>query len=278
MKKIKIGLIQSRVLENKEENVKNAINNIKEVSKKGANIVMLPEMFNCPYTTENFPIYAEEKGHTWKALSKAARDNNVYLIGGSIPELNEDKVYNTSYIFDKNGEELGKHRKVHLFDIEVEGGQCFKESDTLTAGDNVTVVDTEYGKIGIVICYDFRFPEICRLMVQEGAKFIFVPAAFNMTTGPAHWEILFRTRALDNQVYTVGCAPARDYDGCYTSYGNSIIVSPWGDIVSKLDEKEQNLVQEIDLDKIVKVRNELPMLKHIRHDMYKLKNERNELK
>ena len=102
------------------------------------------------------------------------------------------------------------NKKMHLFDIDIKGGQYFKESDTLTAGDQVTVFDTEFGKIGLCICFDFRFPELARQMVDKGAKVILVPAAFNMTTGPAHWELLFRQRAVDNQIFTLGTAPARN--------------------------------------------------------------------
>ena len=129
----------------------------------------------------------------------------------------------------RNGHQIGKHRKMHLFDIDVKGGQYFKESDTLTPGDQVTVFDTEFGKMGLCICYDFRFPELARLMVDEGAQVIIVPAAFNMTTGPLHWELMFRQRAVDNQVYTIGAAPARDLNAGYHSWGHSIAVSPWGE-------------------------------------------------
>jgi predicted amidohydrolase len=116
-----------------------------------------------------------------------------------------------------------------------------------------------------------RFPELSRLMVNEGAEVIIVPGAFNMTTGPAHWELLFRARALDNQVYMIGVAPARDYSASYHSYGNSMITSPWGNVVTRMDEKEGYVIQEIDLEYVKKIRNELPMLKHIRKDIYTLK-------
>lgn len=272
---VHIGLIQLKVSESKEENLIKAEEMIKEVVNGGAEIVVLPEMFNCPYEATIFPEYAEkEGGHTWANLSRIARENNIYLIGGSIPEKDEqENVYNTSYIFDPNGQQIGKHRKMHLFDIDIEGGQRFKESDTLTPGDAVTVFDTLYGKIGVMICYDLRFPELARLMVQKGAKLIIVPGAFNMTTGPAHWEILFRTRALDNQVYAIGVAPARDEGSNYVSYGNSIIVNPWGEMINHLGKEEGTLVQELDLAFIDKTRRELPLLKHIRRDLYSLKEE-----
>ena len=115
-----------------------------------------------------------------------------YVVAGTIPELERTHVYNTSYVFDRKGKRVAKHRKMHLFDIDVEGGQYFKESDVLSPGRDVTVFDTEFCKIGLGICYDIRFPELSRLMVLEGAEVIIFPAAFNMTTGPAHWELNFR--------------------------------------------------------------------------------------
>lgn len=270
---MKVCLLQSKVYDEKNITFSNIEKQIEQIKKEKIDILVLPEMFNCPYKTTNFPIYAEfEKGETWKFLSNKAKELNCYVIGGSIPEKdNENNIYNTTFVFDRNGNQIEKHRKVHLFDIEVEGGQSFKESETLTAGNKITTFETEYGVIGVAICYDFRFPEVSRVMVDRGAKFIIVPAAFNMTTGPAHWEILFRSRALDNQVYTIGVAPARDITSCYTSYGNSLIVSPWGDIIERLNEKEGIIIKELDLEKIEKVRKELPLLKHRRKEIYNLK-------
>ncbi len=271
MRKFNVALLQTKVCADKLKNINNAIKLIEKVSKEGADIAVLPEMFCCPYDNSFFKEYGEEEGGlAYKYLSKVANDNNIYLIGGTIPELDDDLVYNTSYVFNRNGEKIGKHRKMHLFDIDIEGGQSFKESDVLSAGSNVTVFDTEFCKMGLAICYDIRFPELSRLMADDGAEVIIVPGAFNMTTGPAHWELHLRGRAVDNQVYTIGVAPARDYDSLYHSYGNSIIVSPWGNIINKLDEKEGYIIQEIDLNLVKKVRNELPLLKHVRKDVYKL--------
>jgi predicted amidohydrolase len=125
--------------------------------------------------------------------------------------------------------------------------------------------------MGICICYDIRFTELSRIMALEGANIIIVPGAFNMTTGPAHWEILFRTRALDNQVYTIGVAPARQQYSNYISYGNSIAVSPWGKVLTRLSEKEEIAYCDIDLKEINKVRKQLPILAHRRSDIYTLK-------
>lgn len=271
MNKLKIGLIQMKVEEDKKQNLLKASKLVSEISLEKPDIVILPEMFSCPYNSCNFPLYAEEEGdYSFNFLSNIAKTNNIYLIAGSIPEKEGDKIYNTSYVFNRQGDKIGKHRKIHLFDIDIKNKQKFKESDTLSAGNEVTVFDTEFGKIGLCICYDFRFPELARLMVNKGAKAIIVPASFNMTTGPAHWHIMFRSRALDNQVYTIGCSPSRDYNSSYISYGHSLIVSPFGEILCELDEKENLITYSIDLDYIDQVREELPLLHHRRNDLYEL--------
>ena len=272
MEKIKIAAIQMSTVADKMENVRTVKTYLEKIKDENPDFVILPEMFCCPYQTENFPIYAEkEGGPVWQQLSGYAKQYGIYLIGGSMPEKDaEGNVYNTSYIFDREGKQIGKHRKVHLFDIDVKGGQTFKESDMLTAGDSDTVFDTEFGKIGVMLCFDIRFPELSRMMVNDGAKVIFVPAAFNMTTGPAHWELSFRTRALDNQIYMVGCAPARDVSAGYISWGHSIVTDPWGRVTGMLDENEGILLAELDMDYEEQVREELPLLKSRRKDMYKL--------
>lgn len=272
MEKIKIAAIQMSTVADKMENVRTVKTYLEKIKDENPDFVILPEMFCCPYQTENFPIYAEkEGGPVWQQLSGYAKQYGIYLIGGSMPEKDaEGNVYNTSYIFDREGKQIGKHRKVHLFDIDIKGGQTFKESDTLTAGDSDTVFDTEFGKIGVMLCFDIRFPELSRMMVNDGAKVIFVPAAFNMTTGPAHWELSFRTRALDNQIYMVGCAPARDVSAGYISWGHSIVTDPWGRVTDMLDEKKGILLAELDMDYEEQVREELPLLKSRRKDIYQL--------
>lgn len=272
MEKIKIAAIQMSTVADKMENVRTVKTYLEKIKDENPDFVILPEMFCCPYQTENFPIYAEkEGGPVWQQLSGYAKQYGIYLIGGSMPEKDaEGNVYNTSYIFDREGKQIGKHRKVHLFDIDVKGGQTFKESDTLTAGDSNTVFDTEFGKIGVMLCFDIRFPELSRMMVNDGVKVIFVPAAFNMTTGPAHWELSFRTRALDNQIYMVGCAPARDVSAGYISWGHSIVTDPWGRVTGMLDENEGILLAELDMDYEEQVREELPLLKSRRKDIYQL--------
>jgi len=271
MTKIKIALCQMNVIDNKEENLKKASSMINKACKN-ADFIVLPEMFNCPYSNDKFIEYGEVENdsYTLNQISSLAKSNKTYILAGSIPEKENEKLYNTSYLFNKEGDIIAKHRKMHLFDIDVKDKITFKESDVLTAGDEFTTAETEFGKIGIGICYDIRFPELARIMVEDGALILFYPGAFNMTTGPAHWELLFKSRALDNQVYCVGVAPALNRDASYHSFGHSIITNPWGEIIAEAGEKEEIIYGEIDLDEIKKIREELPLLKNKREDLYEI--------
>lgn len=258
------------VIDNKQKNILKATSMINEAASHNSNFIILPEMFNCPYSNDKFVEYAEEEksSSTLNSISKLAKKHGIYILAGSIPEREDSKIYNTSYLFDKTGKIIAKHRKMHLFDVDVEGGIYFKESDTLTPGNEFTVCETDFGKIGMGICYDVRFVQLAQINVEKGANILFYPGAFNMTTGPAHWELLFRSRALDNQVFTVGVAPALNENASYHSYGHSIVVSPWGEVICQLDYTEELKIVEIDLDEIEKVRNEIPVLKNRRNDLY----------
>ena len=221
---MKSAQLQTKVLPDKRENIRQLDERMDAIKGERPDMVTVGEMFTCPYDTANFPVYAEEQGgESWQALSSLAKKYRVYLSAGSVAERDgQDYVYNTAYVFDRQGNQIARHRKMHLFDISVEGGQSFRESDTLTPGDEYTVFDTEFGKMGICVCFDCRFPELSRLMVIHGAKVILVPAAFNMTTRPAHWEIMFRQRAVDNQCFMVGTSVARDEKAGYRAWA-----TPW---------------------------------------------------
>ncbi|SCY01644.1 carbon-nitrogen hydrolase family protein [Alkaliphilus peptidifermentans] len=272
MSNFNIAVCQMLVGEDKNKNLEKAEKMIRRaVLEKNAKVIVLPEMFNCPYDNSYFPQFAEEvPGPTTEMLSKIAKELKVYIVGGSIPEQSGSEIYNTSFIFNDEGEIVGRHRKIHLFDIDIEGGIVFKESDTLGRGDEITVVDTPMGKIGVAICYDIRFPELIRLMALNEAKIIIIPAAFNTTTGPAHWNELIKVRAFDNQVYLVAASPARDLEASYHAYGYSSIIDPWGKIIDQCSEVEAIISGEIDMDYLNKVRKELPLLKHRRTDLYHL--------
>lgn len=264
-----LALCQMKVGMDKSANLAAAESMIREAAGKGARMVALPEMFNCPYSNKYFRDYAEtEKGDTVQFLSSLARELKIYLVGGSIPELDNDNIYNTSFSFDKEGSVIGKHRKIHLFDIDVKGGIRFMESDTLTPGNSMTVFDTEFCKVGVGICYDVRFPELFRRMTLAGAKLVILPGAFNMTTGPAHWELTMRARALDNQIYFAAVSPARDIEGPYQAYGNSCIATPWGEFCGKTDYQESIVYADLNLDFVDSIRDQLPLLKHRKPELY----------
>ncbi len=260
------------VVENKEQNLKVAVSMIKEASGRGATMVVLPEMFNCPYDNDKFVEYAENRrtSKSLMAISRAADENNVYVVAGSIPEEDGGNIYNSSFIFDDNGDVLDVHRKIHLFDVDVSDGINFKESDTITPGEKITVIDTPIMKFGVAICFDLRFPELFRLMAMEGAKLVVVPGAFNMTTGPAHWETTLKTRAIDNQIYMAAVSPAKNDELSYVAYGHSMVVDPWGDVVETAKEEETIVYATINEDLVNKIREELPLLKNRREDIYEL--------
>lgn len=253
----------------KNINLENAAEMISLAKERGAEFICLPEVFNSVYDTAHFRDNAEEDGgKTYSFLKETARKHHIYLIGGSIPELDIDKVYNTSYVFNPSGELIAKHRKVHLFDINFPGEIEFMESEELSSGSEITTFDTPYGKMAVAICFDIRFSEYFKLIQKQDVKLIFVPAAFNMKTGPAHWELAFRSRAVDNQLFIAGCSPARNITASYIAYGNSLVVDPLGNVLRVLDEKEGILVEKLDLNVVEETRKRLPLIKNRRADLY----------
>ena len=265
---MKLAICQLRTETDQDETLAKAERMIREAAENGAEIVALPEMFNCPYAREYFRPYAA-LGHekTLSAMKQWAKENRILLVGGSIPETEDGRIYNTCFVIDENGEVIAKHRKVHLFDIDIPGMR-FKESATFTPGDSVTVFDSKWGRIGVAICFDVRFSELFRAMAVRGASLIILPAQFNMATGPQHWEMLLRSKALDNQLFFVGAAAAR-YEGfSYECWGHSAVVDPFGKIIAGCDEKEQILYCDIDLDTVGEARKRLPVFEHLRRDVY----------
>ncbi|TPX31622.1 hypothetical protein SeLEV6574_g08522 [Synchytrium endobioticum] len=270
----RLALVQLLVAASKETNLQNARRKILEASQNGANVVVLPECFNSPYGTKYFPEYAEKVpgGPSTTALSRMAQDANVWLIGGSIPELSvtdTTKYYNTCTIYSPTGELAATHRKLHLFDIDVAGRLKFTESEVLSAGSALTHVQTDYGKLGIAICYDIRFPELAMIAARKGCVAMLYPGAFNTVTGPLHWELLGRSRALDNQFYVACCSPARDVNfKDYQAYGHSMIVDPMGQVMAVTGEKEDIVYADIDVEKINESRSSIPVSVQRRLDLY----------
>lgn len=281
-KSVTLACVQLASGADKAANLAHAREKVHEAASTGAKIIVLPECFNSPYGCDYFPSYAEqllpyppsaEQSPSYHALAAMAKDTGTYLIGGSIPELVEDKdgkkYYNTSLVFGPDGKLLATHRKVHLFDIDIPGGITFHESDVLTAGNKVTIVDLpEYGKISVAICYDIRFPELATIAARKGCFALIYPGAFNLVTGPLHWQLLGRGRAIDHQIYVAMCSPARDRRATYHAWGHSLVVDPMAKVLVEADEKETIVSAYLTSGELENARKAIPLSKQRRFDVY----------
>jgi omega-amidase len=279
--KFKIALCQLKVVDNKFSNLKNVekfINN--SIQKGNPDIIVLPEFFNCPMGLSYVIKYSEEEhnSESLNLISSLAKKNQKYIVAGSIPIKDTNPIkksyYNSSFIFDRKGEIIARHNKIHLFDIDIPGKMTFKESSLLSAGNNYTYFETEFCKIGIGICYDIRFPEYCQILKKEkNIDLMIYPAAFSTTTGPMHWELLARSRALDNNIHLAICSPARNTENpnIYQCYGFSSIYDPFAKCLATTSYEEDIVFAEIDLQLNRDIESQIPTLKQKRNDLYELK-------
>ncbi|KAI0340153.1 carbon-nitrogen hydrolase [Trametopsis cervina] len=246
-------------------------------------LVVLPECFNSPYGHVHFPVYAETIGYepgkefkveeteseSVKMLSTTAKELGIWLLGGTIPERASDgNLYNTATVYSPEGELVTTHRKVHLFDIDIPGKIKFKESETLTGGSKHNWFDTPFARIGLGICYDVRFPELAAVSARQGCQVCIYPGAFNTTTGPLHWELLQRARALDNQIYFAMCSPARDLTAGYHAWGHSLVVDPMGKVLVETEHDEDIVYTHIDPEVFTSARAGIPVTTQRRFDVY----------
>lgn len=249
-----------------------------QAASEGARLIILPECFNSPYSTAKFREYAESlsvsldpaKSPSFVALAQMAQDAAAFIVGGSVPECDgSSHIYNTCAVYSPQGELLAFHRKMHLFDINVPGGMSFHESDTLSAGNQITIVDLEgYGKIGLGICYDMRFVEPSMIAARRGVFALVYPSAFNTTTGPLHWELLGRARAVDNQVYTILCSQSREPDSSYPAWGHSMVTDPMGQVIAGTNESEDIVYALLNPETIKQSQMAIPITYQRRHDVY----------
>ncbi|KAI9850543.1 MAG: hypothetical protein M1838_005465 [Thelocarpon superellum] len=279
-KPVKVALVQLATGPDKSQNLARARQKVLEASGAGASIVVLPECFNSPYGTKYFPQYAETllpspptatQSPSFHALSALARESQTYLIGGSIPEYDPatKKLHNTSLTFSSAGELLATHRKVHLFDIDIPGKISFHESEVLSPGNKVTIVDLPpYGRVAIAICYDVRFPELATIAARRGCFLLVYPGAFNLTTGALHWSLQARARAMDNQVYVALCSPARSLEADYHAWGHSMVVDPNAQIVAEAAEEESIVYADLSETAIEETRKGIPLYSQRRFDVY----------
>ncbi len=271
-KSLEIALLQMQVASDKQINIEKAARLAEEAMALRPGMLVLPEFFNCPYDMRRLEELAEySDGPSVQFLSELARRHQVILVGGTIPEKDgQGSFYNTCFIFGPDGKMLGRHRKVHLFDIDMPGRIRFKESAYLTAGDELTVISHGGLCFAVQICFDIRFPEWSRLAALAGAELLVVPAAFNTTTGPLHWELLMRSRAVDNQFFVAACSPAPHPKLAYQSWGHSLIVDPMGHIVTKAERNETILTASLQLNQVGETRQALPIMANRRDDLYQL--------
>ena len=239
---------------------------VARAASTGADVVVLPERWNCVGSADDYRAAAEalDGGESVEAMARWARTLGVSLVGGSITERRDGhaKVSNTSCLFDAEGALVAVYRKIHLFDVEV-GGRVYRESDSDEPGTEPVVADAEGWRLGLTVCYDVRFPELYRALAVGGAELVTVPANFTAVTGRDHWHVLLRARAIENQLYVAGAAQIGEH-----AYGRSLIVDPWGTVLAQAPDEETVVVAELDRARLLDVRTKLPSLANRRIDAH----------
>ncbi|MRR07850.1 MAG: carbon-nitrogen hydrolase family protein, partial [Deltaproteobacteria bacterium] len=202
-------------------------------------------------------------------FAESSLRNNIMIVAGSIPWAADGKrFFNRSYVFNRHGDVVFMHDKIHLFDCSPPGGPQVEESENIMPGDSVGTFETPWGNASVIICYDIRFSPLAQILADQDVRLLFVPAAFSQSTGTAHWEMLVRMRAVEMQCFVAGVQPARNSLLKYVPYGHSLVVSPWGDILFDAGEREAHGVVKIDLNAVADIRAKFPLLRHRRKDLY----------
>ena len=266
--------VQLRCTTDTDQNLRTVEGLVRRAAAHGASLVATPE--NTSYLGPQFHKVSTAEpldGPIGERLAKLADELSIHLLVGGLAEqrktdegVDDKRCFNTSVLYGPSGDRLAVYRKMHLFDVDVPGGLTIRESDTIAAGDEVVVAETPLGRIGMSICYDMRFPELYRRLVDEGADIIAVPSAFTLTTGKDHWHALLRARAIETQCWVL--APAQwgrhDEQGKRQSYGHSLVVDPWGVVVADKGHGEGLVLCEIDLGEVQRVRRSIPVGDHRR--------------
>lgn len=244
---------------------------IADAARQNAEFVVLPENFAFMGLKDSDQFEIKEQmgqGPLQSFLSEQAARHDIWICGGTIPIADPDseKVYAVSLVFDNKGQLVTSYKKIHLFDVELTAnGESYTESDALLSGDVPVVFDTPFGRVGIGICYDVRFPEHFRALIDQGAEILLLPAAFTALTGKAHWEVLLRARAIENLAYVVAAAQGGYHVNGRATYGHSMIVDPWGSIVGELKSNNPGVITgEINSDYLATTRRSFPALDHRR--------------
>jgi nitrilase len=256
-----------------DANLDEAARLISTAVSAGAEFVVLPENFAIMPTKDAGQLQVMERdgdGPIQEFLSAQAHQNHVWLVGGSIPLVSSQpsKVRAACLLFNDHGERVARYDKLHLFDVKLDNGEEYSESLTIEPGESVVVVDSPLGRLGLTICYDLRFPELFRQMLDQGAEIFSVPSAFTATTGKVHWEILLRARAIENLAYVIGAGQGGSHSSGRETYGDSIVIDPWGEIINRLARGPGIVIADIDRLRLEKLRRSLPSIEQRRlgHD------------
>lgn len=250
-----------------EENLQQAEELIR-IAAASAQLLVLPENFALMGMSEQDKLRVKEKfGHglIQDFLKNLAKSLKVWIVGGTIPIAcdHPDKVRAASILINDQGEIVARYDKMHLFDVSVSATESYQESNRIEPGDKIVTTQTPLGKLGMAVCYDVRFPELFRYMFNQGSELFTLPSAFTVKTGTAHWEVLLRSRAIENFSYVVGAAQGGSHANGRKTYGHSVIVDPWGEVVAKIDGVQPGVITaDIDLKKLHEIRQSIPVEKH----------------
>jgi len=269
MPSLKCAVVQLSSQDVIGDNLAKAAELVARAARLGAELVVLPENFAFMATDADKRAHAEVipgAGPIAKFLERAAREHGVFVLGGGSPEKSGDdaRPYNTSALFGPDGTLVAKYRKVHLFDVDVPNGKSYRESEATSAGDAPVVVAVKDVPVGLSVCYDVRFPELYRALAAQGARILTVPAAFTLQTGKDHWSVLVRARAIENQCFVLAAAQHGTHPQGRATYGKSMIVDPWGDVLAQVGEGPGVAIAELDFEYQDRVRAAIPCGKHRR--------------
>ncbi|MBD3619296.1 MAG: carbon-nitrogen hydrolase family protein [Chromatiales bacterium] len=265
-----VAAIQMASGPNLQANLAEAERLIAEAAKAGARLVVLPENFALMGMSEKdvLKIREDDGGGPLQAfLAAQARQHGIWLVGGTIPlrVTDSDRVRSACLLFDDQGKRVARYDKIHLFDVTLEeSGESYNESATFQHGSEIVVVDTPVGKLGLAVCYDLRFPELFRGMLDRGVEIVALPAAFTAITGKAHWESLIRARAIENLIYMVTAAQGGYHVSGRETYGDSMVVDPWGTVLNRLPRGSGVVLGKVDLDRLHSTRRSFPTIAHRR--------------
>lgn len=260
------AMVQTRTRLSPDDNVKDISALIREAKAKGASYVQTPEMTNLLAANREqlFKTIADEDNDSsLKSFRALARELKIYLhIGSMAIKATPDRAANRAFLIDPNGEIVTRYDKIHMFDVNLANGESYRESNNYQPGDTASLADLPWGRIGLTICYDMRFPSLYRALAESGASFLTMPSAFTKPTGEAHWHVLLRSRAIENGAFVFAAAQGGVHESKRVTYGHSLIIDPWGEILAEGGVDPGVIVAEIDPAKVADARGKIPSLQH----------------